>query len=211
MITRPDSLIFDMDGTLWDAQKIYVDSWNAGLQEEKIDRLVTPEEIGSMMGMESDKVLNRILPGYTKEEQYRVYATVNKHRAEQVKKVGGTLYEGVKNGLALLSTKYKLFIVSNCPAGMIELFINWADLQEHITDEMAYGFNNRPKHHNIGHLIEKYQLETPVYIGDTDGDRIESELAGIPFVYFSFGFGKAERYDLTFDNFESFTNYFMSL
>ena len=211
MRNKPDSLIFDMDGTLWDALNTYVNSWNKGLVEEGINRKVSADEIGSLMGMDSQKVLNHILPEYHQEEQHRIYKTINRHRAEQVETAGGRLYDGVIEGLTRLSEKYKLFIVSNCPAGMITLFMKWADITQYITDEMAYGINNMPKNHNIQHLIDKYDLQNPVYIGDTEGDRIESELAGIPFVYFSFGFGKVEKYDLKFDDFNTFTEYFLNL
>ncbi|WP_256013822.1 HAD family hydrolase [Desertivirga xinjiangensis] len=207
----PDSLIFDMDGTLWDALNTYVNSWNSGLVEENIDKKVSAEEISSMMGLDSQKVLDRILPEYSREEQHRIYKTINQHRAEQVETIGGTLYDGVVEGLKKLSEKYKLFIVSNCPEGMITLFMKWANITEYITDEMAYGVNNMPKNHNIKHLIDKYQLQNPVYIGDTEGDRVESERAGIPFVYFSFGFGNVEKYDLKFNDFNSFTAYFLNL
>lgn len=210
-ITKPDSLIFDMDGTLWDARDTYVKSWNDGLKEENIEKLVTREEIASMMGWDSKKVLNALLPAHTPEEQSRIYKTVNKFRAEQVVSLGGTLYPGVKEGLAELASKYKLFIVSNCPEGMIDLFIKWAGIEEYITDEIAYGLNNMPKNYNIKQLIDKYELQNPVYIGDTEGDRSESEIAGVPFVFFSFGFGKVDKYDLKFDDFGSFTAYFKDL
>lgn len=211
MLTKPDSLIFDMDGTLWDALNVYVASWNSGLREEGIERIVTAEEIGGMMGMDSAKVLNRILPGYPTDEQYRIYATINRHRAEHIQKTGGVLYDGVIEGLEKLSKKYQIFIVSNCPEGMITLFMKWAKITHLVTDEMAYGFNNKPKHYNINLLVEKHNLKVPIYIGDTEGDRIESELAGIPFIFFSFGFGKTDVYDLKFDDFNSFTDHFLSL
>jgi len=211
MNEKPDSLIFDMDGTLWDALDVYVSSWNSGLREEQVERIVTAEEIGSMMGMDSSKVLNSILPGYSTEEQYRIYETINRHRAQQVETLGGRLYDGVIDGIKKLSTKYQLFIVSNCPEGMILLFMKWAGITDYIVDEMAYGFNNKPKHYNIQHLIKKHKLKNPIYIGDTEGDRIESELAGVPFVFFSFGFGKTDKYHFRFDDFDSFTQHFMSL
>lgn len=211
MIQKPDSLIFDMDGTLWDALDTYVNSWNLGLQEENIDRVVTGEEIGSLMGLDSQKVLDSILPDYPREVQHNIYETINKHRAEQVASLGGTLYDGVIEGLRELSESYKLFIVSNCPKGMISLFMEWAGIADIITDEVAYGFNNKPKHHNIKLLVDKHELKNPVYIGDTEGDQKESELAKVPFVFFSFGFGSTEKYDLKFDDFQSFTQYFLSL
>ncbi|WP_207533000.1 HAD family hydrolase [Desertivirga arenae] len=208
---KPDSLIFDMDGTLWDALDLYVESWNSGLRAEGVERSVSPELLSSLMGKDSSIVLNAILPEYSSEEQYRIYGTINKHRADLVSTKGGSMYEGVVDGIKQLSQKYKLFIVSNCPEGMIILFMQWAKISEYITDEMAYGVNNMPKHHNIQLLIDKYDLKTPVYIGDTEGDQQESELAGVPFVFFSFGFGKVEKYDLRFDDFKTFTDHFMNL
>jgi phosphoglycolate phosphatase len=208
---KTDSLIFDMDGTLWDALDLYVESWNSGLRAEGVDTVVSPELLSSLMGKDSSVVLNAILPQYSKEEQYRIYQTINKHRANLVTTKGGSLYEGVIDGIKQLAQKYKLFIVSNCPEGMIVLFMEWAKISEYITDEMAYGVNNKPKHHNIKLLIDKYDLKAPVYIGDTEGDQQESELAGIPFVFFSFGFGKVQKHDLKFDDFGSFTDHFMNL
>lgn len=211
MKEKPDSLIFDMDGTLWDALDTYVNSWNIGLIAENVDRVVSREEISSLMGIDSQTILNTILPSYTREEQHRIFDTINVHRAQQVEAVGGTLYEGVVEGLQQLSKKYKLFIVSNCPAGMISLFTKWANIDHLIIDEMAYGVNNMPKSYNIKYLIEKHQLKRPVYIGDTEHDRLETELAGIPFVFFSFGFGYTDNYHLKFDDFKSFTQYFLDL
>jgi phosphoglycolate phosphatase len=68
-----------------------------------------------------------------------------------------------------------------------------------------------PKHHNIKLLIDKHNLQSPVYIGDTHGDSIETRKAGLPFVLLTYGFGTSDDYDLKFDNFESLTNHFINL
>ncbi len=60
-------------------------------------------------------------------------------------------------------------------------------------------------------LIQKHGLKNPVYIGDTETDSLESKKAGIPFVFLSYGFGKTDEYDVKFDDFKAFTNYFMGL
>jgi phosphoglycolate phosphatase len=210
-MTKPDSIIFDMDGTLWDALETYVLSWNKGLETMNVPERTSAAEISEMMGWDSRRVLNRILPNYSREQQDEIYGTINRYRAEMIASTGGKLYDGVREGLTELSRKYKLFILSNCPKGMIRLFIEWAKINHLIVDEMAYGVNEMPKHHNIRLLSEKHTLQNPVYVGDTDGDRIESEKAGVPFVFVSFGFGKAERYDLKFDTFGELTNYFLEL
>jgi phosphoglycolate phosphatase len=121
------------------------------------------------------------------------------------------LYDGVKEGLPQLAGKYPIFILSNCAKGIIRLFIDWAGIDEHITDELAHGVNFMPKNHNIKLLMEQHGLKNPVYIGDTAGDGEESRKAGVPFVFVSYGFGETDDYDVKFDNFKSLTDYFMGL
>jgi len=101
--------------------------------------------------------------------------------------------------------------VSNCAKGIIKLFIDWAGINEHIIDEIAYGTNYMPKHHNIRQLIDRHNLKDPVYVGDTEGDGEQSRLAGIPFVFVSYGFGETDDHDIRFDSFTAFTAYFMGL
>ena len=211
MTSCPDSIIFDMDGTLWDAVETYVACWNESFKRLNIDRRVQRADLEYMMGWEKSKILDEIMPGMDKELQEKVFATVNEVRAEILPRLGGEIYPGVKEGLAKLAKKYKLFIVSNCPVGLIRLFMNWADINDLITDEMAHGVNSKPKHFNIKLLIDKYALVNPVYVGDTETDSKESRLAGIPFVFIEGGFGTTEDYDLKFENFVDFSNYFLTL
>lgn len=208
---KPDSLIFDMDGTLWDAVDTYAGSWNIVFNELGIDRFVPREQLAAMVGWEGQKVLATLMPDYGDEERQRIYARVNELRRELLPQNGGILYEGVKDGLKTLAEKYQLYIVSNCAVGIIRLFIDWAGINDHIVDEIAYGTNHMPKNYNIRQLIERHHLQRPVYIGDTDGDAEQSRLAGIPFVFMSYGFGNTENYDLCFDSFGDLTRYFSRL
>jgi phosphoglycolate phosphatase len=208
---KPDSLIFDMDGTLWDAVDTYTQSWNDTLQKMNINKVVERDHLASMVGWEGKKVLAALLPEFDEEQQQEIYANVNDLRHSLLPQIGGKLYDGVQEGLAELSTKYKLFILSNCAKGIIKLFIEWAGFGQYITDELAYGVNHMPKSHNIKLLIDKHNLTNPVYVGDTDGDGYQSRLAGVPFVFVSYGFGDTTDYDLKFDNFGDFTDYFMKL
>lgn len=208
---KPDSIIFDMDGTLWDAVETYAKSWNQTFEALKIDKYISRDELAKMVGWEGRKVLKAILEEYDEETQDSIYKQVIDLRRELIYTDGGQLYEGVMEGLAALSQKYKLFIVSNCAVGVIRLFIDWAGIDEYIMDEIAYGTNYQPKSFNIKALIEKYGLQNPVYVGDTGGDGEQSRLAGIPFVFVSYGFGGTDDYDLKFDDFNAFTHYFMCL
>lgn len=207
---KPDSLIFDLDGTLWDALDTYLASWNEGAKIENLNRVFTREDLHYVMGWERAKVLSHFFPDLDEEAREKVYSTINECRMRLMPKFGGVLYEGVRDGLIKLSEKYKLFIVSNCPANLIIEFLKWADLQEYITDEMAHGVNSMPKHYNIKLLVDKYQLKHPIYIGDTLGDGIETRKAGLPYVLLTYGFGTTDDFDLKFDDFITFTEYFMN-
>ena len=211
MINRPDSLLFDMDGTLWNATNTYVEAWNSGFAKMGLKKKISYDDLASIMGWSRRKALEKLLPEYEIEMQEKIYDVINEGRGEIVRRLGGELYDGVIDGLRILSEKYKLFIVSNCPVGMIRNFIDWAKIDPYITDEIAHGVNLKPKHHNIQLLIDKYQLKNPVYIGDTGIDSEESRLAGIPFVFLTYGFGTTDQYDLKFDDFNDLTNYFNKL
>ncbi len=211
MLQKPDSLIFDMDGTLWDAVDTYAESWNLVFKDLGMDRTVKREQLAQMVGWEGKKVIAVLMPDLEEERRNEIYAIVNEKRREMLPEYGGILYNGVKEGLQQLAQKYPLFILSNCAKGIIRLFIDWAGIDEHITDELAYGINFMPKQHNIKLLMEKHNLKSPVYIGDTAGDGEESRKAGVPFVFVSYGFGDTQDYDVKFDNFPSLTEYFMNL
>ena len=151
------------------------------------------------------------MPDFDDAKRQEIYALVNEKRKQILPTHGGILYDGVKEGLPQLAEKYRLFILSNCAKGIIRLFIDWAGIDAHITDEIAHGINFMPKQHNIKLLMDKHQLKNPVYIGDTAGDGFESRQAGIPFVFVSYGFGNTDDYDLKFDDFKSLTDHFIGL
>lgn len=208
---KPDSLIFDMDGTLWDGIDTYLESWNRGLLEYNVKKTIGRDEYASMVGWERRRVLDTLLPEYDVDSQEKIHESIKKYLPLSLEEKGGILYQGVKEGLEQLSKRYKLFIVSNCSEGVIQLFMQWADISNYITDEIAHGINSMPKHHNIRLIIDKYDLKNPIYVGDTAGDGEQSELANIPFVFVSYGFGTTENYSVKFDSFNKFTEYFMSL
>lgn len=207
-MNKPDSIIFDMDGTLWDALDIYVEAWNRGLAESGLNKNVSRNEIAAMVGWEKQQVLKTILPECDCGVQEKVYQVVNRLSPSLIKEIGGTVYEGVVEGLAQLSGKYRLFIVSNCANGIIELFMERSGIGRYITDSIAHGANLMPKHHNMRLLAARHNLEHPVYVGDTEGDSEQSAIAGIPFIFLSSGFGKTEKYALKFDSFKNFAAYF---
>src|ERR1700744_5968402 len=96
---KPDSIIFDMDGTLWDAVDTYAESWNIIFRQLDIDIHVDRNELAKMVGWEGKKVHAVIMPDFDDDKRQSIYAKVNELRRELLPKNGGVLYEGVKDGL----------------------------------------------------------------------------------------------------------------
>ncbi len=204
-----DALIFDMDGTLWDAVSTYTKSWNDYFLANNIDKIFTNENLMQYMGWEQDPYLEAVLPDFSKEKRNSIYNEVITLQYSNIQTSGGKLYEGVVKGLASLSKKYQLFIVSNCAEYAITHFMKWAKIETYITDSVAFGENYKSKNQNIKYLIDKYQLRKPVYIGDTQADFEQSNLVPLPFVFVSYGFGEAKEYHEKFDSFAELTDYFL--
>ncbi|MDN3547954.1 HAD family hydrolase [Mucilaginibacter aquaedulcis] len=208
---KPDSLIFDMDGTLWDAVDTYANSWNLVFEKMDIKRVIGRNDLMGLMGMEGKKLTKVLMPDFDEDKAQGIYMDVNETRRQILPTSGGLMYPGVTAGMKQLASKYKLFILSNCAVGIIPLFIKWAGVADYITDFIAYGENGMPKHHNMGVLIDKHNLKNPVYIGDTNGDAEQTHMAGIPFIFVTYGFGKTDNYELRFDSFDELTEYYIGL
>ena len=204
-IPLADSLIFDLDGTLWDATDSYVAAWNLALQRFGLNRRITRTDLESLMGMEEKAVFDKIFPDHSPTERQQLAQLVSQAQDEYMPVHGGVLYEHVPEGLKQLSQKYKLLIVSNCPENTVRDFLTWAQLNSCITDHETHGRTRRSKADNIRAVVQRNQLKAPVYIGDTASDEEAAQLAGVPFVFLSYGFGKAENAALTFHSFGELT------
>lgn len=200
-----------MDGTLWDNVHNYATAWNVALEELGHSTLVTRDELLGLMGKEARQMLNVLLPNASIKEQDLLFDEVIVQYNNLVPTMKSIIYPHVIEGLEQLKTKYKLLLLSNCEEGGLVNFMNYTKTNHLFLDYMEHGQNNMPKSFNLKLLKEKHSLKSPVYIGDTDGDRRESSMANVPFVFVTYGFGKTKHFNLQFHSFEELTEYFMFL
>jgi phosphoglycolate phosphatase len=65
-----DSIIFDLDGTLWDSTANVALAWQAALSKvDYIDELMTVERVKSITGMTYDAIFDKLFPNLTDTEQ----------------------------------------------------------------------------------------------------------------------------------------------
>ena len=122
---RIDSIIFDLDGTLWDATYSILDVWNNVLKNnyQEINKVITIEEIQSIMGLTSEEIVERLLPNIDKKLGLKIFDECAAAECDYLRVNGGNLYDNVEEVLIELNKKYKLFIVSNCQNGYVEAFL----------------------------------------------------------------------------------------
>ena len=106
-----------------------------------------------------------------------------------IKEMGGELYEGVSEGLNILNEYYDLFIVSNCQSGYIENFLSQNKFENLFKDYLCWGDTNEPKPLNTAAVIEKNNLQNPVFIGDMEGDYEAARVCELEFYQVTYGFG----------------------
>jgi phosphoglycolate phosphatase len=191
-----DSIIFDLDGTLWDSTDVVLKAWNYILQNnDKAKASITREDMESIMGLQAHQIGTKLFPYLENEDSTKLVKYCCEEEKEFLLKEGGNLYPDLEFVLEKLSEQYSLFIVSNCECGYIETFLEYHKLGKYFKDIECAGNTGMVKGENIKKIIKRNHLDRPVYVGDTQGDCDGAMLADIPFVFASYGFGSVENYD----------------
>lgn len=196
-----DSIIFDLDGTLWST----LDSCVEVLKEIKkrhkeITKDLTKDDVKDSMGLTFPETAKKFY-GYLDKGLREKYAKeAIEENVKQLTIHGGILYKNVEEVIKELSKDYKLYIVSNCIEGYIESFLTSSKLEKYFLDFENNGRTGLSKGENIKLLMNRNHLSNPIYIGDTIKDKNASQYANIPFIYASYGFGKVDNYDYKIDS-----------
>ncbi len=189
-----DGILFDLDGTLWDALEGICLSWNRALARFRPDLAgaVTPARLKGCMGMLLPDIAKKLFPQVEPGELAPLLEVCCDMENEYLARNGGVLCPGAAQALPLLAEKYPLFIVSNCQDGYIESFFAAHGLGRYFTDWECPGRTGRPKAENIRAVAARNGLRRPVYVGDTRGDFQAASAAGVPFLHAAYGFGAVE-------------------
>ena len=190
-----DSIILDVDGTIWDTTPIVAKAWNKAIEKlyPQVPR-VTADILKGQFGKTMDIIGRNLFGELTAEEQKKLLdQCCIEEQVALEKNEEEITYEDVVETIRALAAKVHVFIVSNCQAGYIELVIKKLCLEDYITDFECFGNNGLTKDKNIRLVVERNSLKAPVYVGDTQGDLEACKLAGVPFIWAEYGFGKVEQ------------------
>ncbi len=198
-------VLFDLDGTLWDATATTAGAWQEVLKrhpEAKSALPLTRETVQTYMGLTNEELATLLFPTLPFGE---AFALINESCAIENARLpvaGGELYLGVEKMLdELIEKGYRLFIVSNCQDGYIEAFLEAHHMKNRFADWECSGRTGQSKGENIRAVLKRNGITKAIYVGDTVSDGEGAREAQIPFVYCRYGFGeafgrgRAESYD----------------
>ena len=197
------SLIFDIDGTLWDSRAIVARGYNDYLCSiGRADLQVDAEYLKTLFGKTMTEIADIMLESIPQPERYAVMQGCMDREDEFLHQDPCDIaFPGVKETLPELKKDYRLFIVSNAQCGYPELMMDKLGIRHLFEGWMCFGDTGLPKGDTIRILMERHGISDAIYIGDTQGDLEASRRAGIPFVFCTFGFGTPEAFDAKIDAF----------
>ncbi len=200
---KTDSIILDVDGTLWDSTPVVAKAWTSALHAAGCtDMTMTADRLKQLFGKTMKVIADQMLPQMDEKTRYHIMDICCEYEHQWLENNEEDIcYPGVARTIQELSRKFFVCIVSNCQAGYIELFLKKTGLAPYIRDFECYGNTGRNKGDNIRLLIGRNHFRHPVYVGDTQGDFEASKDAGVPFVFASYGFGNAEGADAVIKEF----------
>lgn len=209
--TQFDAIIFDLDGTLWDATDTYLQTWNQAFTELNIPKEIDRSTLEEMIGLEIEQVFHQFFPEFDKPLRIALFEKIEKIQTTLLKASGGVLYAGVKEGINQLAENFPLFLVSNCTTGTLKAFFRHSGLKSKFKDWRVYGQNQQDKSQNLTNITAQYRLKGPVYVGDRRHDYLSSLKAGMAFFQVTYGLDKPLQEDvIKFASFPELVNYLLN-
>ena len=189
-----DSVIFDLDGTLWDASAaITLAFQRAKASVDYVENDVTLAQVRAVTGQPYEVAHEQLFPGIPVARLAEFRALCAHQELAAARQPGGIIYPAADATLRYLRGRdYRLFIVSNCQLGYVEAFFDNSQLGHYFEGHQCFGTKRLPKAENICEIVARYDLRAPVYVGDTPGDQTASQAAGVPFIFATYGFGRIE-------------------
>ncbi len=204
-----ESIIFDVDGTLWDSRSLLASSYNAQLAEEGIQGLHVTKDIltplfGRTMTALADGLFADVVPA---PERYalmdRCITRMDRDIAQFASPAIG--YPDLRSTCQTLAREHRLFIVTNGQKGYAQQAADKLELADLMSGYLSFGDTGTSKGKTIQRLMQEHNIQSAVYIGDTQGDLDACREAGIPFIFAAYGFGAPDSYIARLERFSDLT------
>lgn len=192
MKNQKTAILFDLDGTLWDASETIAPAWNDWCASHGVERRFTPADCRSYCGKTLPQIARVVFPEADPDWAEEVIVGCCDAECIPLAKQGGKLYPELERVLETLHRDYFLAVVSNCGLGYVEAFFQGNHTAQYFDDYENAARTGLTKGQNIRLVMERNGIRKAFYVGDTAGDEAAAREAGIPFVHAAYGYGTAE-------------------
>ena len=119
-----EAIIFDVDGTLWDAADPMAAGWTGVMREHfDPDFYVDGDMIRPILGRTPAELAEALMPKVPPEKGEEIFHVLSDGALLTISEAATDVFDGFRETLPELAERYRLFIVSNCDAGYIEMFL----------------------------------------------------------------------------------------
>ncbi|WP_142317433.1 HAD hydrolase-like protein [Bacillus sp. AFS017336] len=170
------ALIFDMDGTLFQTDKILELSLEDTFDHLRLLNLwssVTPiKKYREIMGVPLPKVWEALLPEYSMEVREQTDAFFQERLIDNINNGNGALYPNVKEIFAFLKeNNYSIYIASNGLTNYLSAIVKYYQIDNWVTETFSIQqIQSLNKSELVKTILKKYEIMDGAVIGDRLSD-----------------------------------------
>lgn len=170
------SIIFDMDGTLFQTDKILEvsleDTFNHLRLLNKWDAVTPIDKYREIMGVPLPKVWETLLPNHSKEVREQIDAYFLERLIENISSGKGALYPNVYEVFSYLKEEgYSIYIASNGLTEYLKAIVGHYNLDDWVTETFSIEqIESLNKSDLVRHMIKKYDITSGAVVGDRLSD-----------------------------------------
>jgi phosphoglycolate phosphatase-like HAD superfamily hydrolase len=170
------ALIFDMDGTLFQTDKILEvsleDTFDYLSSQGKWDIATPIDKYREIMGVPLPKVWETLLPNHSIEEREKTDAYFLKRLIENIQSGKGALYPNVKEVFSYLKeNNCSIYIASNGLTKYLKAIVSYNNLDNWVTETFSIQqIESLNKSDLVESIIKKYGITNAAVVGDRLSD-----------------------------------------
>lgn len=193
------ALLFDMDGTLFQTDKILElsleDTFNDLRSRDQWDGETPIEKYREIMGVPLSTVWETLLPQHSENIREHANNYFLKRLIENIEEGKGALYPHVKEVFRYLEEKeYSIYIVSNGLPEYLKAIVDHYQLNYWVTETFSIDqIQSLDKADLVSSILEKYRLDKAAVIGDRLSDIQAAKNNGLISIGCHFDFAREDE------------------
>jgi phosphoglycolate phosphatase-like HAD superfamily hydrolase len=193
------SLIFDMDGTLFQTDKILEisleDTFNYLRDMNEWDTVTPIDQYREIMGVPLPKVWETLLPLHSNARREQTDAYFLERLIENIRSGKGALYPNVIEVFNYLKeNNCSIYIASNGLTAYLKAIVSYYNLENWVTETFSIQqIQSLNKSDLVQHIIEKYGITHAAVIGDRLSDIHAAKDNGLVAIGCNFDFARDDE------------------